>query len=218
MRLIANRPQMVANALNGHGRIGNDVYATDDPLSTVSNLPQRHQDIEQAKSLLKAAGQSDLRVTLTTSELQAGIVAASEAFASAAAQAGVKVQLNQLDPGQFYGSKGYLSYPFGVDYFAAFPYANTATVTQLPGAIFNTMHWNDPQWEAAFQEFLKTQSQSLKKELLHKMQTIDYERGGYIVWGFADTLDAATSRVHGFKPHPTGHNFGYESLWRLWLQ
>jgi peptide/nickel transport system substrate-binding protein len=54
-RLIANRPQMVQQALAGHGHIGNDLYGIFDE-AFASDLPQRHQDIDKAKSLLKAAG------------------------------------------------------------------------------------------------------------------------------------------------------------------
>ena len=42
--------------LSGQGRVANDMYAPLDPGYNPS-LPQRHQDIEQAKSLLKQAGQ-----------------------------------------------------------------------------------------------------------------------------------------------------------------
>src|SRR5881392_1716569 len=48
MRLIANRPQMVAQALSGHGHIGNDLYGIFDE-SFDTSLPQRHQDIAKAK-------------------------------------------------------------------------------------------------------------------------------------------------------------------------
>src|SRR5690348_4199628 len=65
MRLIANRPQMVAQALSGHGHIGNDLYAIFDEAFDDS-LPQRHQDINQAKSLLKAAGQGSLNIDLVS--------------------------------------------------------------------------------------------------------------------------------------------------------
>src|SRR3954469_1146220 len=63
MRLIATRPQMVQQALAGHGHIGNDLYGIFDEVFA-KDLPQRHQDIAKAKALLKAAGKSDLSVDL----------------------------------------------------------------------------------------------------------------------------------------------------------
>ena len=65
-RLLVDRNQMVRQVYSGHGRIGNDMYCPYDPCYP-SKLAQRHQDLDQAKSLLKAAGQSDMAITLTTS-------------------------------------------------------------------------------------------------------------------------------------------------------
>ena len=66
-RLIVDRTQMIEQALGGHGWLGNDMYAPFDP-GYPKDLPQRVQDLEQAKSLLKQAGyDNNLTVQLTTS-------------------------------------------------------------------------------------------------------------------------------------------------------
>ncbi|HEX7298828.1 MAG TPA: ABC transporter substrate-binding protein, partial [Solirubrobacteraceae bacterium] len=49
-RLIVDRPQMVEQVLSGNGQVGNDMYSRYDPMYA-SDLPQRAQDLEQAKSL-----------------------------------------------------------------------------------------------------------------------------------------------------------------------
>ncbi len=64
MRLIVDRPQMIEQVLSGYGSLGNDLYAPFDP--GYDHLPQRHQDIGEAKRLLKAAGQQNLAVDLHT--------------------------------------------------------------------------------------------------------------------------------------------------------
>ena len=55
MRLIVDRQQMIDQTLSGYGSLGNDLYAPFDA-AYASDLPQREQDIDQAKSLLAAAG------------------------------------------------------------------------------------------------------------------------------------------------------------------
>src|SRR5262249_40213522 len=60
MRLIADRPQLLQAAAGGYGKIGNDLFGYTDPLYAGDMFPQRHQDIEQAKFLLKQAGQENL--------------------------------------------------------------------------------------------------------------------------------------------------------------
>ena len=51
MRLIVDRQQMIDQTLSGYGSLGNDMYAPFD-VAYASDLPQREQDIDQAKSLL----------------------------------------------------------------------------------------------------------------------------------------------------------------------
>ena len=60
MRLIIDRPQMLDLVFKGNGTLGNDVFSRWDPAYDTS-IPQREQDIEQAKSLLKQAGREGLR-------------------------------------------------------------------------------------------------------------------------------------------------------------
>ena len=65
MRLIMDRQQMVDLALAGYGRVGNDMWSIYDP-AYPKDLPQRTQDIEQAKSLLKQAGYDEPQVRVPT--------------------------------------------------------------------------------------------------------------------------------------------------------
>ena len=93
MRLIADRPALVEAAQAGFGVVGNDVFGYRQP-DYNTDLPQRTQDIEQAKSLLKAAGKSDLRVTLYSSTVAPGMLESATAFAQQAKAAGVTVKVN----------------------------------------------------------------------------------------------------------------------------
>ena len=65
MRLIVDRQQMIDQLASGYGTIANDLYAPFDD-GYFGDLPQREQDIDQAKSLLKQAGAEGLKVDLHT--------------------------------------------------------------------------------------------------------------------------------------------------------
>ena len=65
IKLIADRKALVESAISGYGTVGNDIFGAGLPFYDKS-LPQRVQDIDKAKSLLKAAGQSDLKVAAAT--------------------------------------------------------------------------------------------------------------------------------------------------------
>jgi peptide/nickel transport system substrate-binding protein len=113
-RLIANRKQIVDQALSGFGRVANDLYSPYDP-DYNKDLPQREQDLEQAKSLLRQAGQSDLRIELVTAPVYVGVVESAQVFAEQAKDAGVNVSVRRLDSGTFYGDN-YLKWTFGQDF------------------------------------------------------------------------------------------------------
>src|SRR3954470_3966966 len=117
MRLIANRPQMVQQALSGHGHIGNDLYAPFDE-AFASDLPQRHQDIAKAKSLLKAAGHEGLTVDLQSTNGALGMNEGAQVFAQQAKAAGVTINVKILDSGAFYGDQ-YLKWPMSTDFWGS---------------------------------------------------------------------------------------------------
>ncbi len=117
-RLIVDRQQMIDQAYSGLGALGNDMYGRFD--AGTPDLPQRVQDIEQAKSLLKQAGyDNNLTVQLVTSEgaLGGDEVAAAQVFAEQAKAAGVTVNIKKTDSGVFYG-EDYLTWPFAQDFWA----------------------------------------------------------------------------------------------------
>ena len=139
MRLIVDREQMVDQVLSGQGRIANDLYAPYDP-GYATDLPQREQDLEQAKSLLKQAGQEGLRSSSSPRRSFQGIVEAAQVFAEQAKGAGVDVKLRKVDSGTFYGDN-YLKWPFAQDFWATRVYLAQVAQGDLPDSPFNETHW-----------------------------------------------------------------------------
>ena len=112
IKLIADRQALVDGALNGYGQLGNDIVGKGLPWYDES-LPQREQDIDQAKSLLKKAGQENLTVLLQTSQIFPGFVESATLLAQQAKAAGVTINLKQEPPNSYYNpSLLYLKMPF----------------------------------------------------------------------------------------------------------
>ncbi len=84
--------------------IGNDIFSIQDPEYDHA-IPQREQDIEQAKFLLKKHGLERMTTTLITGPIFDGAVGAATVFAEQAAAAGVKVNLQQTPVTDYYGSE-----------------------------------------------------------------------------------------------------------------
>jgi peptide/nickel transport system substrate-binding protein len=205
-RLIVDRPQMIAQAKGGYAWVGNDMYAPFDP-GYPKDVPQRVQDIAQAKSLLKAAGYGNgLTVQLTTSTaVGAADVAAAQVFAQQAKAAGVTVNVNKVDPSVFYGND-YLKWTFAQDFWATRNYLPQVQNGTAPNAPFNETHWKDPQWQALINQAFKTVDVTKRNELVSEASKIEYQRGGNIVWSFNISLDAHSKKLQGVLEDNWGAN------------
>ena len=73
-----DRKQIIASATSGLSTLGDDLFGITDPL--YYKAPQRAQDIDQAKSLLKAAGQENLTITLDTADAGTGMAQSALIF------------------------------------------------------------------------------------------------------------------------------------------
>jgi peptide/nickel transport system substrate-binding protein len=213
MRLICDRQQMIDNALSGYGRLGNDLYAPFD-VAYADDLPQREQDIGQAKSLLKQAGHEGLQVQLFTGDDIGSVApAAATLFVGQAKKAGVDVKVIKKNP--FYG-KDYLSYPFAQDFWNTRNYLPQAAVGSLKGGTYNETHFDNAKFAGLIAAAQREVDETKRNSLLHDAQEIEYNEGGYIIWGFRNQVDAVSSKVQGLKPsvyQPLGsYNFKTASV------
>jgi peptide/nickel transport system substrate-binding protein len=196
LRLICDRQQMIDQALSGYGFLGNDLYAPFDPAYN-KDLPQRQQDIDQAKSLLKAAGQSDLQVTLNTGDdIGPAAPASASLFVQQAKKAGVTVNVVKKNP--FYGPD-YLKYPFAQDFWNTRNYLPQVAVGSLKGGTYNETHFNNPKFAGLIATAQATVDETKRNGLLQQAQEIEYNEGGYIIWGFRTIVDGLSSKVSGIK-------------------
>jgi peptide/nickel transport system substrate-binding protein len=205
-RLIVNRPQMVEQVLSGQGRVANDMYSPFDP-AYYSSLPQRSQDLEQAKSLLKQAGHAGLTVELVTADVFQGVVAAAQVFAQQASGAGVKVNVRKVDTGTFYGPN-YLKWTFAQDFWATREYLPQVAQGSLPSSPFNETHWSDPKFIKLIQQARAEVDQNKRNEILREAEKLEYDNGGYIIPYFTNQIDAYSAKLTGFTPPRSGFPLG----------
>ncbi|WP_427005767.1 ABC transporter substrate-binding protein [Pseudarthrobacter sp. H2] len=213
-RLIVDRKQMVDQVLGGHGTIGNDMYGPFDACFP-SDAAQRQQNIEKARQLLAEAGKSNLSVDLVTSPAAAGLVEAAQVFAEQAKAAGVTVNVKKVDPGEFYGDQ-YLKWSFSQDFWFTRDYLPQTAASGLPGAPYNETHWNDKEWTDLVTKAQATTDATARCGLIKQANKIEFDRGGYIIWGFPNSVDAYSSAVQGLTPDKSGiplTSFGFRNAW-----
>ena len=218
-RLIIDRKAILEQVGNGYGQIANDLYAPFDE-GYDKSLPQREQDIAQAKSLLKSAGKEGLAVDLHTTNGASGMVDLASVFASQAKAAGVNITVKN-DP-NYYGSS-YLKLPFSVDFWGTRGYLNQVQQGSLPNSPYNETHW--PPKSGTGSDFGKLYQQALAEtdsnkriDLEHQMQQYEYDLGGYIIPYFNALIDGYGSNVKGLSPSKGTLNLasfghGYRTVW-----
>jgi peptide/nickel transport system substrate-binding protein len=213
MRLIVDRQQMMNVVFAGHGIIGNDVFGYATPEYDHS-IPQRQQDIGQAKSLLKAAGQDGMNVELVVADLAQGLTSSAEVFAQQAKAADVTVKLRKITVTDWFNN--FLKWPFTLDYWYYYYYLPAVAFTTLSTANFSDTHFSNPRYDSLYKEALATLDAGKRHEIEHEMMMIDYEEGGNIIPFFYPVIDAYAKNVNGLKPAKTGlslNNFNFKSVW-----
>src|SRR5262249_33299544 len=154
----------------------------------------RHQDIPQAKSLLRRAGHSKLTLQLVTGDIAGGIVEACQVFAANAAQAGVKININNQPAGVVFGPN-YLKWPFSVSDWPYGNYVPTAQLATVPKtAPYNETHWNVAKYAALYKQADATPDPAKRKAILQEMMMMDFTSGGYIIPVYVKVLDLTTSK------------------------
>ena len=218
LRLLANRQEFVDQILNGFGEPGHDLpcagakyYAED---------LKREQDIEQAQSLLKAAGQENLSIQLDTSNVLDGLVDASTLYQEQARQAGVDVKINRIDPGTYFSvTPGrWLSYPFS----ATFWVNGTASLSLYylnvlsQDAPYNETAWKDPAADKLLSDAIGTVDEQQAQDKWHEVQKLQFDQGGYLVYANQTYVDGLAKNVNGMEPSKAAWASGFE-LHGAWL-
>ena len=217
-RLMVDRKQMNQQVWSGLGQIGNDVINIQDPNYLV--LPQREQDIGQAKSLLKAAGRDGMTVNLITAPTVGGEVSTAQVFATQAQAAGVTVNVQQKTVTDYFATD-YLqkNNVFSQDWYYYIPYLTTVQENWATAdAPYNETGWNDPPYRQLYAQAVKTVDASKRRDLIQQMMRIEYDRGAYIIPYYIPVIDAAADKVQGITPTVSGQSLSNYDFTSIWMQ
>lgn len=198
MRLLANRPQMVAQAVGGYGRVANDIFSPFDQCYAGDDFPQRRYDPQRAKALLKAAGQEGLTVDLYTTAADSGMVESAQIFAQNAKAGGVTVNVRNLDGSTFWGDH-YLKSAFAASFWGTRNYLAQVALATLKGATYNETAWNNARYNALYKQALGTVDRKKRCALIREMQRMDYVQGGNIIPYFKNQVSGYSAKIGGLK-------------------
>ncbi|MGB4316102.1 MAG: ABC transporter substrate-binding protein [Planktomarina temperata] len=194
-----NRQEMVDKILQGHGMVGNDHPIGPANQYLATDIPQIEFDADKAKFHMKAAGLTELNVDLSASDAAFnGAVDASQLYQASAKSAGININVVQ-EPADGYWSNVWLKKGWCACY-----WSGRATEDWMFSTAYESgVPWNDTHWEnARFQELLLTARAELdsnkRRAQYAEMQMLLSQEGGTIIPMFANTVDAASTKLaHG---------------------
>lgn len=213
-RLMVDRQEMMNVVFGGNGTVANDVCSYYDP-SYNHDLPQRPHDPDRARSLLADADLAGLTIDLVTSEFAQGATSMATVFAQQAKAAGVTVNLKKVTVSDFYGPQ-YLKWVFAQDFSFYQYYLPSVGQFFVPGAPYNECHYDNQTYTDLYNKALRTVDENSRADIVHQMQQIDYDDGGYIIPLFPPVIDGVAAKVHGVAPTKTGaplNNYDWRQLW-----
>ena len=211
LRLAVNRRQIIDQVYDGHATLGNDIFSPDDKAYD-KELPQREKNVAAARQLLIDAGyKGGLRVVLTSAPIQPTADRQNEVLVQQAAKAGFDIAIDSVDTASYYG-ESYGTYPLSLSFWGQLSIFEQAAFTVAKNAPYNATHWHDPEYDALYEQALRTVDDQARIGLVHRMQAIEYERGPYIVAAFLNNVSGYDSRLTGYRPYPncdgaSGYNF-----------
>lgn len=86
--------------------------------------------------------------------------------------------------------------------------------TDAPFAVANKTHFDDPEFTRLFLQAMAQPDLAKRRTLVHQAQQIQYDKGGLLIWGYANLLDAFSRNVGGAAPEQTLFStWRFENLW-----
>jgi peptide/nickel transport system substrate-binding protein len=205
--LVLNRPDLISRVLLGQGTLGNDAPFWSKFPSTDPSIHQRKQNIPLAKALLAAAGQPNLKFTITTWN---GIDLPDYAAAVQASgrEAGMDISLEVMSYDDYYGGTG--------DYYAVTPWINRpATMTEYGAAgvpnryltsayvsdgIWNAAHYKNSGFDATAKAFLAAPDLKAQRAATKKLAGILLRDTPVITAYFTNYVTASSAKVINYVP------------------
>ncbi|MFE6618893.1 ABC transporter substrate-binding protein [Streptomyces sp. NPDC057740] len=213
--LIADRQELVDGALSGAGEVGNDLFGKGYEYYA-ADLPQRQQDLDKARALLRKAGAEKLKITLDTSAVAAGFTEAAGIFRDQAAKAGVTIDVKVGSKDSYWSDildNGTLScYRSG-----AMPIEAHLSQRLLTDSTTNATKWHHKDFDALYQQAQSTRDKTERAAVYERMQRRLYTEGGFLIWGFADWIIGTARTVRGVEMKAPANTLDWARFDRVWL-
>jgi len=209
--LLLDRPGLVTGLFNGKAKVGNDSPFAPAFPSTDTSVPQRTQNVDQAKSLLAAAGKSSgFTVTLETWKgLEIPLLA--QAIADAASKAGITIKLHVTDSSTYYGDAVFGKSPWLDSTMGITDYGHRGVPNVFLGApltskgTWNSAHFHNAQYDALVKQYVAAIDLTSQRAAAKQIETLLLDETPIIFPYFYSHLTGTQKNVANTEPTAMGH-------------
>lgn len=204
--LCLDREKLAAGLMKGRSALGNDSpFAAVYP-STDTSVPQRKQDIAQAKQLMEAAGLAQgFKMTLTT-ERYLEIPEYAQLIQNWVKEIGIELELNILDQGAYYGDavfgkSNWLDSAMGITDYGHRGVPNVYLAAPLKSdGTWNAAHFKNKDYDQMAASYIAALDLEAQKATAGKIQKLLLEETPVVFGYFYDYLTATAKGVTGVQP------------------
>ncbi|ESY15345.1 ABC transporter substrate-binding protein [Mesorhizobium sp. LNJC394B00] len=211
--LCLDRDKLVAGLMKGRASLGNDSPFAPIYPSTDVSVPQRKQDIAQAKQLMEAAGAGDgFKVTLTT-ERYIEVPEYAQLIQNWVKEIGIDLDLSLLDQGSYYGDgmfgkSNWLDSVMGITDYAHRGVPNVLLSAPLKSeGTWNAAHFKNRDYDALVSSYIAHLDLEAQKATAGKIQKLLLEETPVIFGYFTDLLVPTAKGVTGVQSTPMAQLF-----------
>ena len=203
--LSLDRSGMVAALLGGDGSVANDYPFGPRYPSTDTSVPQRTQNISQAKQLLQAAGHTSINVTLTTEQYQE-IPQLAQVIQQDLKKIGINVKLNVEPQSTYYGKGTFGNSPWLDSTMSLVDYGDRgAPNVYLESPLTSNGPWNaarfkNKQYDSLVKQYVAALDLSAQKQIAGQIQRLLLKETPIVIPYWIDGLTASTQGVNGLNP------------------
>ena len=211
--LALNRPSVTQGLWGKYGEIGNDSPLWPGYPYTSKAVPQRRQQLAQARALLRTAGKENLSVELTcyrSFEMPDYAQRVAQALKQIGVNCTVKVFTGaQYFDGVSFGAPGklapWLDTDFGIVDYGGRPVPITYLNAALrKGGVWNAARYASPQFEKLVNQFYAAPNLSIQRKSAAAIQTLLLKDTPAIYAYFYNFIAASSRKVTGYVPDSMG--------------
>lgn len=212
---LTNRQELIDAAIGGAGAVGNDLYGRG-YLHYADDIAQREPDPDLARSLIKKSGLDAAKIVIDTADAGTGLVSSANVFADQLRAAGLQASVRNREPGTYWSDildQGVLcAYRSG-----GMPIESHIAQRLLSRSSTNATQWHDSDFDKLYEDAISTADPSVRAEIYHDMQHILHDRGGFLIWGFADWIVATADKLGGVSTTAPANSLDWARFDKVWL-